>query len=303
MTGTTRAPRAGTLLRRRVENDWRITKPRIASKFYTARATVQLIEEIFFGLLDPAWHERFRFSLSEDAKGYGVNQTLALFGTPGETPLQIVFTCRHLTLRYNTDEQEPCAFGGPIFYAHEGPGKNALDPATNIFWPQAEAATAVYDSLSAEQRRQALETGAALGDAQIDYRDAATASTGIALGTLSAEQRALAERLLDSLTAPFRAEDRQRVHDCLAAQGGLEACRLTFYEQGQQLEGVWRCWRLQGPAFIWHFKGSPHIHVWVHVSRDPAVLANAADSYDLLEWRFGRPGRAARESNAAAAGS
>ncbi len=35
-------------------------------------------------------------------------------------------------------------------------------------------------------------------------------------------------------------------------------------------------WRLEGPAFIWHFRGIPHVHTWVHVADDPAVKLNAA---------------------------
>ena len=29
---------------------------------------------------------------------------------------------------------------------------------------------------------------------------------------------------------------------------------------------VWDNWRLEGPSFVWHFRGSPHVHVWVNVA-------------------------------------
>ena len=30
-----------------------------------------------------------------------------------------------------------------------------------------------------------------------------------------------------------------------------------------------------GPAFVGHFRGAPHVHVWVHVADDPSVELNA----------------------------
>ena len=27
-------------------------------------------------------------------------------------------------------------------------------------------------------------------------------------------------------------------------------------------DGEWDNWRLEGPAFVWYFRGSPHVHVW-----------------------------------------
>ena len=34
-------------------------------------------------------------------------------------------------------------------------------------------------------------------------------------------------------------------------------------------------WRLEGPAFVWYFRGNPHVHVWVHVADDPSVKVNS----------------------------
>jgi hypothetical protein len=39
--------------------------------------------------------------------------------------------------------------------------------------------------------------------------------------------------------------------------------------------GVWDNWRLEGPAFVWHFRGSPHVHVWVNIAGSPSVPTNA----------------------------
>jgi len=63
---------------------------------------------------------------------------------------------------------------------------------------------------------------------------------------------------------------------CLKAQGGLDACSLAFYaESDMGDDGVWDNWRLEGPSFVWHFRGKPHVHIWINVADDPSVELNA----------------------------
>ena len=61
----------------------------------------------------------------------------------------------------------------------------------------------------------------------------------------------------------------------LTANGGLEKTHLAFFqmdESGKKSadlgnDGVWDVWRLEGPGFVWHFRGAPHVHVWVNITR------------------------------------
>ena len=93
---------------------------------------------------------------------------------------------------------------------------------------------------------------------------------------LSADQRAEMDRVLALLLEPFRTSDRAEARKCLDAQGGLDACRLAFYRQGDLgNDGVWDCWRLEGPSFVWHFRGAPHVHVWVNIADTPDIDTNA----------------------------
>jgi hypothetical protein len=56
----------------------------------------------------------------------------------------------------------------------------------------------------------------------------------------------------------------------------LDHLAPAFYRQDDLgNNGVWDIWRLEGPAFVWHFRGVPHLHVWVHVADDPWVKLNA----------------------------
>jgi hypothetical protein len=40
-------------------------------------------------------------------------------------------------------------------------------------------------------------------------------------------------------------------------------------------DGVWDNWRLEGPSFVWNFRGKPHVHIWINVADDPKVELNA----------------------------
>ena len=34
---------------------------------------------------------------------------------------------------------------------------------------------------------------------------------------------------------------------------------------------------VEGPSFVWHYRGAPHVHVWVNVSADPSVKLNSTN--------------------------
>ena len=44
--------------------------------------------------------------------------------------------------------------------------------------------------------------------------------------------------------------------------------RLTYFKEGDiGNDSVWDIWRVDGPAFSWFFRGSPHVHTWLNVAR------------------------------------
>jgi hypothetical protein len=62
----------------------------------------------------------------------------------------------------------------------------------------------------------------------------------------------------------------------LQAQGGLEKCSLAFYTSDDLgNDRIWDNWRIEGPSFVWYFRGVPHVHVWVHISDSDEVPLNA----------------------------
>ena len=260
------------LLRTRVGSNWNVTAPEVRSDFFTAEQQ-HLIRRIFERLIEPDWHARFDRQLEDDAGGFGHGQSIALIGEPGSGRFQFLLTGRHMTLRCDGDSAEHVAFGGPIFYGHDaGGGTEDRDHPGNVFWPQAVAANGVFAMLDGRQRDLALAPRSPPEQAIAFGRSA----VGIPVSELAADQRAELERVLGVLLEPYRTVDRDEVRGCLAAQGGLAGCRLAFYRDADLGDdGVWDNWRLEGPAFVWHFRGSPHVHVWVNVADTPAVPTNA----------------------------
>ena len=62
-------------------------------------------------------------------------------------------------------------------------------------------------------------------------------------------------------------EDVQEAMGCLKAGGGLEKMHIAFYkDQDIGMDGVWDIWRLEGPTFVWHFRGAPHVHTYVNIA-------------------------------------
>ena len=56
------------------------------------------------------------------------------------------------------------------------------------------------------------------------------------------------------------------------AGDGLDKLCLSFYKTdtdgdpdlGEDSE--WEVWRVEGPTFVWHFRGAPHVHTHVNIT-------------------------------------
>ncbi|MEE3181691.1 MAG: DUF3500 domain-containing protein [Planctomycetota bacterium] len=268
-------PKRG-LLRTRLENNWKITKPSINSSFYTGDQKA-LMREIFLGMTHPDWHERYDKQLKDDVGGFGKRQSIAIFGKPGTDQFEFVLASRHMTLRCDGNSAEHVAFGGPILYAHEGERtfEKPKHPS-NVFWHQALAANKLYDMFDGKQRKQALLSSGMPSEEMIGFRGPGGKFQGIKVADFSADQKAHLQSVLKLLLEPFRQSDQDEVVRCLKVQGGLDACHLAFYQEGDLGEdGIYDNWRLEGPSFVWYFRGNPHVHVWVNVADTHKVKLNS----------------------------
>jgi len=266
-------PKRG-LLRTRVSNNWQITEPTIGSDFYNSDQQA-MIKHIFESIIQPDWHKRIYKQLEDDAQGYGEHQSIALFGQPGEK-FELVMTGRHMTIRCDGNSAEHVAFGGPIFYGHAASGFNEKpNHPGNVFWHQALAANKVYAMLDEKQRKQALVDKLPREEA-VAFQGPSGRFPGIPVADMSSDQKGLVQEVLQKLVEPYRQSDRDEALSCLSSQGCLDKCSLAFYREGDIGDDqVWDCWRLEGPSFVWYYRGAPHVHVWVNVADDPSVKTNA----------------------------
>ncbi|MGE3316229.1 MAG: DUF3500 domain-containing protein [Planctomycetaceae bacterium] len=261
------------VLRTHVSNNWQINDKKLSGGFYT-KDQQDIIEALYFGLYNRDWHDRIRKQLQDDAGGYGKEQSIAIFGEPDSGKFEFVMTGRHLTIRCDGDSTDHVAFGGPIFYGHAAQGFDEKpDHPGNVFWHQAQKANGLFKMLDGKQRQAALVPKAP--------RESAVQFGGDPVGLLGSEltkdQREHLQKVLEVLVEPYREVDRTEVSRCLAAQGGLEKCRIAFFQSGDLgNDEVWDIWRLEGPAFVWHYRGAPHVHVWANVADDPSVKISAA---------------------------
>lgn len=264
------------LLRTRLENNWKITKPSIQSSFFT-KEQQSIIRDIFDGMTHPDWRTRWDQQLKDDVGGFGRSQSIAIFGTPGSETFEFVLASRHMTLRCDGNSAEHVAFGGPILYAHEGEATfEKPNHPSNVFWHQALAANKLYDMFNGKQRKQALVVKGMPSEELVGFRGAKGKFDGIPVTEFSRDQKEHLQSVLRLLLEPFRQSDRDEVTRCLSVQGGLDACRLAFYEEGDLgKDGIYDNWRLEGPSFVWYFRGTPHVHVWVNVADTSDITLNS----------------------------
>jgi hypothetical protein len=166
------------------------------------------------------------------------------------------------------------AFGGPIFYGHAPEFNEGPSHPGNVFWHQAVHANDLYKMLDGKQQKEALlprtpreQNVGFRGDQKIP---------GLPVTEMSSDQKEHLQKTHGLLVEMYRTSDQQEAMACLKAQGGLDACSLSFYsDRDIGNDKVWDNWRLEGPSFVWHYRGNPHVHVWVNVADDPSVKTNS----------------------------
>jgi hypothetical protein len=250
-----------------VQNNWQIVKPRIDDLDSEQQA---LCTEVMKGLCSEDGFERFMRQMERDYGGFE-QYHVAVFGEPGTgKPFEWVLSGRHDTLRADGNSIEGLAFGGPIFYGHDatGSGNDDAKHTDNVWWYQGEQANKIFKSLDDKQQAQALlQTGDPDSPKSIVLKGQGTIP-GLRVGTLDDQQKQMVQKLIDDMLTPFRACDADEVRACLAVSGGLNPLHLTYFKEGDiGNDGVWDIWKLEGPAFAWYFRGSPHVHTWLHVAR------------------------------------
>jgi len=249
-------------LRSKINANWPITKPKIEEYTKDQQA---LIDEIFRGVVSPDGYERFQRQMDDDSGGFS-DYHIAIFGTPGSGQFEWEMTGRHLTIRADGDSVENAAFGGPIVYGHgAGDGKAGLPG--NVFYYQTLKANEVFKALDGNQRKAALQTKAPAENAVL-VQGSSGKFPGLSVGELSSDQKSLVESVIKVILAPYRDEDVAEALAIQKAGGGLDGLHMAFYENNDVgNDQVWDIWRIEGPTFVCHFRGAPHVHAYVNIAK------------------------------------
>ncbi|MFN0056116.1 MAG: DUF3500 domain-containing protein [Planctomycetales bacterium] len=246
-------------LRTKISANWHVTKPQVDDDFYSNEQRT-LVDEIVRNVTSEEGYQRFQRQMTDDSGGPG-NYSVAVFGTPGTGPFEWELTGRHLTLRADGDSVDQAAFGGPIVYGH-----GAEEPGKNLFFDQTKRVNEVFRALDAKQAARAL-VAEAPAESAVPVQGEKGTFPGLLIGELSADQKQLVEGTLKHLLAPYRKEDVDEVFAILKKGGGIDKLHLAFYQEGDLLEDKeWDIWRVEGPSFVWHFRGAPHVHAYINIA-------------------------------------
>lgn len=247
-------------LRSKISANWRITKPAIDDKFYSS-SQLDLIDKIIRQTTSEEGYERLQKQMEQDNGGIG-SFSVAVFGTPGSGKFEWELTGRHLTLRADGNSVDKAAFGGPIIYGH-----GEEDPQENLYHYQTKQVNEVFKALDAKQAEKALLKDAP-AEAAVNIQGASGKFPGLSVSELSADQKGLVEKTLKVLFAPYRKDDVDEVFEIVKGSGGIDKLNLAFYQQGDLgNDKVWDMWRVEGPAFVWHFRGAPHVHAYINIGQ------------------------------------
>ena len=255
----------GDRRRLKVRNNWRAVRESIG-RFYTGEQRA-LIRGIVQGVTSEQGFDKLMRTMQDDHGGFE-RYSVCLFGKE-DGALTFLLTGRHQTLRASVGADGALAFGGPMFYGHAVEFYERPDHPGNAWWHQARLASKVFYALDSQQRERALvQESPADRAAAVQLLEAGGSAEGISLGDLADDQQALVEDVIREMLAMYPTDHVGRIVQGIRTNGGWDQMHLAFYREGDLAdeEGIWDRWKLTGPSLSWYFRGSPHVHAWIHMA-------------------------------------
>ena len=248
-------------LRSRINANWHIAKPKVGDSFYTP-AQQAMAKEIVRRVTSDDGFQRVLKQTDDDDGGLGA-YSMAMFGTPESGKFQWTLTGRHLTLRADGDSVDKAAFGGPLIYGH-----GEEEPKENLYYYQTRQTNEVFKCrlMRLKLRRRCWPMRRAKAPCK---SKALTASfRALRSATSSSDQAApLVEATLKVRCSRYRPEDADEVMAIVKADGGAGKLHMAFYQTDDlDKDKVWDIWRVEGPSFVWHFRGAPHVHAYINIA-------------------------------------
>ncbi len=222
---------------------------------------------------------RFREPLRAEAGGLD-GCVLTIYGDPASGPCQSVISGGHLELRAGT--QLSGAFGDGVAYGHQV-GNQQLRIPGNVWAHHSDAINLLAGLWTDEQL-----TGAVVTDKPhellLQVQGRGGRFDGLPVSTFNAEQRAAFCELLATMFAAYAPQYVEQATSDLQHLGGIDQLSIAlyaqngFYRDGARYPDVaprgderayFQVWRIEGPGFVLHFEGYPHVHAYLRITKDP----------------------------------
>ena len=238
----------------------------------------QLVETMLSG----RGQRDFAGTLAVEGKLEG--STLAIYGEPETGTAQATILGGHVHLRGGAGPSG-APLGGGVAYGHQI-GNHKWKVAGNSFAYHGDAANRLFRTLPAEARERAI-VAQMPHELVLQLQSNDGRFDGISLRDVGEEAHEAAERLVDNILGLYPPAAREGARAALDFHGGVGSLHLSvhadkgFYEDMQPWSALdppertgrgdpyWQVWRLEGPGAVFHFRGHPHVHAYVHVVGDP----------------------------------
>jgi hypothetical protein len=255
----------------------------------------RLVRALYDSMLSERGRDAFQGTIAVEGRLEGC--ALAIYGDPSERSAQAVISGGHLLLRGGF-ASNGAALGGGVAYGHQI-GNGQWRVRGNSFAYHGDAFQRLFATLSAAERRAAIQTEPP-HELLLQPQAANGRFSGLPLARASEESLAAARELLETVLSAYPEPRRAEALSALEHNGGARALHVAAYashgffadlrswasleaaERARRGEPYWQVWRVEGPGTVIHFKGHPHVHAYVSITRDPA-RANLGESLARTE--------------------
>ena len=202
---------------------------------------------------------------------------------------QVVINGGHYMLRSKDLAGSGYALGGPISYGQQL-GDKQYKVEGNAFKAHGDALDQFHRALSKRERLTAYENSPPY-ELLLQIQGNDGVFSGIRIGAVSDSAQEVAQDTINTLLSGFTAEQRSEAWSAIDDNGGIESLYVTmfrdfsFYAKGVRYTDLDQAqrnsrdvpyaqvWRIEGPAFVMHFQGYPHVHAYLNIVRDPSKIA------------------------------
>ncbi|MCA9178302.1 MAG: DUF3500 domain-containing protein [Planctomycetales bacterium] len=225
----------------------------------------ELITKIFDSLHHPEYREAVNKQVKHDQYGKEKNiPSVAFFGTPDDSNFEFIYTGHHVTRRCDAHTDEGRGLNGaPLFYGHFFNTFNeSPEHVGNPYWYQGKLFNEFVQSLDEQQQQRGLATVEPRAERSPDVVKSREQAPGLAIADLQDDQRAKLLETIGKMLVMFRESDVAATLKAIRDHNVLEKLHVSWYGGKYDIgdDKVWDTWTMEGPTFVWYFRGQPHIH-------------------------------------------